>query len=312
MTVEINLKISKNDFYRLYFERQIYLERNAFGCEIINWSTLSNLVHAARPDDPSDLRIFLNGPIPFIHYAQKYQDIDLIKYRLLSDQLASLLSAGATLVLNRLDLRNQSIASFCKQLSSRFGLRIVANGYLAYCGNGTFGKHWDTHDVFASQILGKKLWRVYAPTFHLPLNYQKSKNFKEDCPSDPIFESILHPGDILYIPRGWWHEAIPVDNQETFHIAAGAHTATFIDYLDWLVRTRLPDKLIARKSARFEIDNQDLLIQLADILSTEILSLENHNHFSQELEGLLNQFKKIDLTPQNFHRKPNINQSHHQ
>ncbi|WP_431823978.1 JmjC domain-containing protein [Burkholderia sp. F1] len=307
MAIEINIKISSNDFHRLYFERQFYLERNAFNCEIITWSTLSNLVHASRPDDPSDLRIFLNGPVPFIHYAQKYQDIDLIKYRLLTDRLASLLSAGATLVLNRLDLRDQSIASFCKHLSNRFGFRIVANGYLAYCGNGTFGKHWDTHDVFASQILGKKLWRVYAPTFSLPLNHQKSKNFKEDCPSDPIFESILHPGDILYIPRGWWHEAIPINNQETFHIAAGVHTAKFIDYLDWLLRARLPDTLIARTTARLEFDNQNLLTQFADILSTEILSRENQNCFSQEMEGLLNKFDKIDLTPERHCQKSNIN-----
>ncbi|MDR6500071.1 hypothetical protein J2785_003227 [Burkholderia ambifaria] len=45
----------------------------------------------------------MNGQVPFIQYAEKYQDLDVIKYRLLIDRVTHLLSSGATIVLNGLE-----------------------------------------------------------------------------------------------------------------------------------------------------------------------------------------------------------------
>nr|WP_310136729.1 hypothetical protein [Burkholderia ambifaria] len=99
----IDPSISKDDVYKDYFEKYPYLARRAITNEIIEWPKLSDIVYASNPDQSSEIRIFMNGQVPFIQYAEKYQDLDVIKYRLLIDRVTHLLSSGATIVLNGLE-----------------------------------------------------------------------------------------------------------------------------------------------------------------------------------------------------------------
>ena len=68
-------------------------------------------------------------------------------------------------------------------------------------------------------IDGAQTLEVFAPTFPLPLPHQKSKELQHECPLEPVFDGVLEAGDVLYLPRGWWHEAIPLQNEETFFIS---------------------------------------------------------------------------------------------
>jgi ribosomal protein L16 Arg81 hydroxylase len=50
----------------------------------------------------------------------------------------------------------------------------------------------------------------------------------------PAWEGIVADGDILYIPRGWWHEAFPL-NEPSLHLTISLTPPTAMDYLAWAV-----------------------------------------------------------------------------
>jgi Cupin superfamily protein len=112
--------------------------------------------------------------------------------------------------------------------------------------------HWDPQEAFVIQLCGRKHWRVYQPTRQHPL-----KNDIEPPPAPgggPAWEGVLADGDILYIPRGWWHEAFPL-NEPSLHLTITLTPPTGIDYLGWVVsrlrrhaemRASLPDDAQAR------------------------------------------------------------------
>jgi hypothetical protein len=48
-----------------------------------------------------------------------------------------------------------------------------------------------------------------------------------------LWEGTLEDGDLLYIPRGWWHVALPLA-EPTLHLTVGIHNRTGLDLLRWL------------------------------------------------------------------------------
>ena len=53
------------------------------------------------------------------------------------------------------------------------------------------------------------------------------------CPTDPIMDIILEEGDILYLPRGYWHDPLPL-GMETVHLTIAIYPATGLEYIEWL------------------------------------------------------------------------------
>lgn len=118
--------------------------------------------------------------------------------------------------------------------------------------------HWDTRDVFAVQLIGRKRWILKAPNFELPLYMQQTKNFKDiKEPEEVYMDVILEAGDILYVPRGWWHNPLPI-GEETFHLAVGTFAPTGFEYINWLLK-HTPNILGCRRNlSSFESDEQVL------------------------------------------------------
>lgn len=290
----IGLGVSRQEFYQNYFEKKFLFAQNAIQKHAVTWEGLNEVVF--RESDLTAIRLFKDGLLPDHQYTSKYQDIREVCTQLSREKVESYLAAGATLVVNRLDHKDKAIAMLCQALSTQLGLKVAANGYIAFGGDGTFGKHWDTHDVFAMQLLGRKRWLVYEPTFELPLEHQKSRAFKADCPAMPVFDQVLEPGDILYIPRGWWHEALPITGCETFHITAGAYTGTLIDYLTWIANKHLVGNSLARRSAIPGHISSEELQHFADAVQKSIVEQEIFYEFNNEMGALVNRLDLIDLT----------------
>lgn len=211
--------------------------------------------------DPREgsIALFNNGRLPLEQYTESFWDVGIQRCRIIKDVFYAYLRAGATLVLNRLETKSPIIGQLALEIARFVGEKAVANGYAAFGGEGTFAKHWDTHDVFAVQLIGRKHWKVFAPTFELPLTHQKSKERKHECPTEPVFDGILEAGDVLYLPRGWWHEAIPLDQEETFHIAVGIHTTHIVDYIAWACAQVLTQQLAFRQTLRCNQDHQSAI-----------------------------------------------------
>lgn len=290
----LDISISHPTFYSDYFEKQYYHLSKVVRDETFTWRELDELLFRLDPQNQEDIRVILDGNVSSVDYSLRYQDLDDIRHKIAPVKLQKLLKSGGTVVMNRLDLKNQAIASMCQKISDQYNLKTVSNGYLALGGNGTFGKHWDTHDVFALQLIGRKHWRVYQPTFPLPLEHQKSRHIKDSCPEIPVFDGILNAGDMLYIPRGWWHEAMPLKEEATFHLAIGAHTAKLVDYLVWIANELLPIHQLARTSAMPSTTKEDF--DTFSALVAEVLNdQKNYSKFLNKVEQMRNDYSPFDL-----------------
>ena len=75
-----------------------------------------------------------------------------------------------------------------------------------------FSAHYDVHDVFVLQIAGTKRWHVHAPVHADPLRTPalERPRRRRRAPArseEPLLDEVLHPGDALYLPRGYLHSA---------------------------------------------------------------------------------------------------------
>ncbi len=291
----VRIPIDCSEFYGEYFEKQYFHAPSVVDIDILAWDDINDLLFTLDPEKHEDVKVMLGGRVPVGGYASPYQDLSKFRQRIMPAKLDALLQSGATLVINRLDLKSRKIACVCQIISDLYELKTVANGYFALGGKGTFGKHWDTHDVFALQLFGRKRWRIFRPTLPLPLEHQTSVSVKDTCPKAPVFDRVLQAGDLLYIPRGWWHEAIPLENEPTLHLAIGAHTAKLLDYLTWVADHYLILKEVARTSAMDQLDDGTSLSRFACVVATILADSDVYSRFCREMEGMRNSYVSFDL-----------------
>jgi lysine-specific demethylase/histidyl-hydroxylase NO66 len=145
------------------------------------------------------------------------------------DRVAAAHDAGGTIVLQALHLHWQPAAVYCRGLERELGFPVQANAYATPASAQGFAIHHDTHDVFVLQVAGTKRWRIYEPRFELPLNGQRWSPALGD-PGAPVDELTLQPGDTVYLPRGWPHEAVAQDD-DSLHLTIGLHPPTRLDAL---------------------------------------------------------------------------------
>jgi hypothetical protein len=135
--------------------------------------------------------------------------------------------AGATLVLQGLHHSWPPLAEFCRLLEQELEHPAQANAYFTPRAAQGLPVHHDTHDVLSLQVSGEKRWLVYEPALELPL---KDQRYKPDLggPGEPIHDVTLKPGDTLYLPRGWLHEAA-TSSADSLHITVGVNVYTWLD-----------------------------------------------------------------------------------
>ncbi|NOV30251.1 cupin domain-containing protein [Methylomonas sp. ZR1] len=275
----IHFGIDRTQFLEAHYQSRWWLKRQVLSENNLNWKHIDQALYAMENAN-TQIKLFKDGPVDPSRYTERYWELGEQRTRIVKDVLYRYLTDGATLVLNKLQLYLPEINDYCMDVAQFVGEKTNANAYAAFGGDGSFGKHWDTHDVFALQLIGRKRWRLYQPTFELPLNHQTSLNHKAECPAEPVLDTVLAAGDLLYIPRGWWHEALPIAGDETFHIAIGTFPPKLLDYLLWLCGNQLPDRIESRGSINPYLNTTDLIEGYIPLLQSTLAEPENlHNFF---------------------------------
>jgi lysine-specific demethylase/histidyl-hydroxylase NO66 len=143
------------------------------------------------------------------------------------DRVMAEFSDGATIVLQALHRQWPPVARFCRDLELSLTHPVQANAYVTPPTARGFAVHHDTHDVFVLQTEGRKRWRVYRPLIDLAGPEQPWRDSLGD-PGRPLLEAELRPGDALYLPRGFPHEAEAQDDV-SIHVTIGVLAHTWLD-----------------------------------------------------------------------------------
>jgi hypothetical protein len=158
------------------------------------------------------------------------------------DKLVRLFADGSTLVLQALHRTWPPILAFCQQLAEELGHPVQANAYVTPPQNQGFSNHYDVHDVFVLQIEGEKRWVIHAPVHESPLRDQPWTDRRSAVDArareEPLIETVLAPGDCLYLPRGYLHAAQALGGVST-HLTLGVHTWTRHAVAEQLVQEAL-------------------------------------------------------------------------
>jgi hypothetical protein len=72
--------------------------------------------------------------------------------------------------------------------------------------------HHDTCHALFVQLVGRKTFRLASPLTpgllaEIDPYYHRSKRLKDVCEAGEYLSAELAPGDALFLPVGWWHEA---------------------------------------------------------------------------------------------------------
>jgi ribosomal protein L16 Arg81 hydroxylase len=223
-----------------------------------------------------------------------------------NDCLTQRCQQGATLILNQVHQRVPAIAQFAAELRQVFGFSTQVNAYSSYPNRQGFSCHYDTHEVFILQIEGSKQWCVFQDTVKYPLPDQKSAAFSP--PTEPPYLSCtLHPGDVLYIPRGHWHYAVAGESP-SLHLTLGIHVKTGIDLLEWLVHN-LHQQPEWRKSLPAQCEAASIhehLSSLVQSLSAQLADPTLGDRYQSYLNSLAQPVRKYDFPRQvGFDQFPN-------
>jgi hypothetical protein len=218
---------------------------------LLPWNQLNEILRRHRLDFPR-LRLMRDGKsLPaasYLRYAASGNRRKTPIPRLRAAELAKHLREGATLVLDAVDELYRPLEELAEGLEFVFHERVQINTYAGWRTSRGFDLHWDDHDVFILQVAGRKRWSVYGTTRPYPLAGESEPNPKPT--SAPLWEETLEDGDLLYIPRGHWHVALPLD-EPTLHLTVGIHNRTGIDLLRWLADRLRSSEIFRRDLPRF-------------------------------------------------------------
>ena len=166
-----------------------------------------------------------------------------------TDQLdsAGVLAAfaeGHTLVLQGLHRLWPSIIRFSGDLVEEIGHPVQVNSYITPASSRGFDPHHDVHDVFVLQIAGEKRWILHPPVHEHPLADQPWTDHRAAvgarAAETPTLDTVLRPGDALYVPRGWIHSAEAL-GATSIHLTVGMSALTRHDLLRQVVAALADD-----------------------------------------------------------------------
>ncbi|HET7085956.1 MAG TPA: cupin domain-containing protein [Rhizomicrobium sp.] len=197
--------------------------------DLLSWGELSAILEQHRLTPPR-LKLYRDGqPVDPGHYLTPAM---FGVPRLDAGGLAVCLAQGASLILDDAQELAPKLRDLMHVFQDALHTDAFANLYAGWHTQQAFNRHWDAQEAIVLQLQGRKHWKVYHPTRLHPL-----KNDLEPPPPPsgaPAWDGILNDGDVLYIPRGWWHEAFPL-NEPSLHLTVSLTPPTTLDYLGWVM-----------------------------------------------------------------------------
>lgn len=195
---------------------------------VFSWEEFNRLLNMSKLWSDRSMKIVLDG-----------QNLDLAEYGRVGqtregyqanipdpEQTIQLLRRGATVILDLIETLSPSVAAVSAALQTATGGVAVCNAYCSWRAHQGFMAHFDTTDVFALHIEGTKVWRVYEGRADNAIdvegyNYGTFEPEHHARAKGNLLEEIeMTAGDVLYLPRGQYHEAL-ASSDASLHLSFG-------------------------------------------------------------------------------------------
>ncbi len=228
--------IDAETFFRDYFgKKHLHVkgtpERTA---AIMTLGGLNALMSMTSVWSPQTLKLFVDrNPVPVPEYCAKALALGGEALRPDPDKVQDWIGKGASVILNDIDALSPGVRQFANELQEATGGRSQANLYFSMSQHQAFGPHCDVHEVFAVHCNGEKVWNIYENREDTPINHPSFQfgDAERERRAGKVAEEVrMQPGDLLYIPRGLYHDALASQNG-ALHIAFGVTLPKPLDLL---------------------------------------------------------------------------------
>jgi hypothetical protein len=217
------------------------------------------------------IRVAKDGVVtPATRYTRPGGTGAMVGDQVADDRVLELFLDGHTVVFQGLHRLWPPLIDFAGALTTDLGHPVQVNAYVTPSQSQGFSAHYDVHDVFVLQVAGEKRWRIHAPVHEAPLRDQpwagRRAAVEEQARSEPVIDTVLRPGDALYLPRGYLHAAEAMGGV-TCHLTVGVHPVTRHDVLEALLDIASDDARL-RASLPLGVDVGDPAAVAADVAAT--------------------------------------------
>ncbi|MEU0136326.1 cupin domain-containing protein [Streptomyces sp. NPDC006296] len=212
--------------------------------EHFSWRDLNEILSRGRVE-PAELKLCTGGrSLPEHAYTVTragHRVVDL-------SRTFSLMWSGASLVIDSLDRIHPAVRAATDDVMRMVGETASCNLFVTFDDAQAFASHFDEVDTFVVQVLGTKSWQVHGPSEEHPLpEYGDSDPAR--CPQTVLFDRTLEPGDVIHVPRGWWH-TVRGGGESSLHLTFAFTRRTGYDWLRWVAYRALDSADVRESLAR--------------------------------------------------------------
>ena len=296
---DIITPLSVDEFFEKFHDKKplhIKAKNRQKFSHIMSWEKLNELLNMRSIWSLHSLNLVKDKqPIHPQQYCDSKINRDKQESLIPSPQkVISFLKSGASLICNDIDQLSPELSQTAHALQSSLNGKCQANLYCSWEGYQAFDSHFDTHDVYALHIEGTKTWRIYEgrvdnPIPH-PLFTQLPQTYHEQHKGKVALEIHMEPGDLLYIPRGTYHDAVATSQTKAFghgsvHIAFGVNHTLGLDMLDLMREYLLQNKFFRSPIMDFSAESIE---QYFDQFLDEIKAVSQSTAFKNTVQNLQN------------------------
>ncbi|MEP7124154.1 MAG: cupin domain-containing protein [Byssovorax sp.] len=218
-----------------------------------------------------------DGVMAFPEHLALDLDPHLDLAALLADRalLRAYVDAGHPLVWNRARGVAPAIDALAAALSDTFGAHVWPNIYATGSAGTPFEMHFDAHEVLAVHVEGEKTWQISAVRVDRPLDAAEMEPAvaaalrarRDEARARVALTIAVAPGDVLYIPRGQFHNA-STPRGRSLHVTFGMRQLTGFDVIKLLGTTALAEPLFREylPAAAADVDGARAAALLQEIL----------------------------------------------
>ena len=222
--------VSVDEFLSRYWVKQHLFCRGSADkfAGLLSWTALNEmLAHHWR--EPHRFRLACQGRNldPAI-----YSDVGTSNGRIRAKDVTDQLRRGATLSFDAIDELHQPLTRLSESFEAFFRSDTQINLYAAWRALHGLDLHRDDQEVFILQLDGRKRWLLYGASVD-GVDRTKLKSTAVP-PAGASFDQVLQAGDLLYIPRGCYHVAVPM-NEPALHLTVSVKNPRGRDLLLWMV-----------------------------------------------------------------------------
>jgi ribosomal protein L16 Arg81 hydroxylase len=281
---EMLAPITVDVFFKEYWlQKPLWVQRQQMNYynDLLTITDIENYLYRNHDLRYPQIRLVQNGKeIPISNYKiRKSNGSDRHYEHLINKNVAfEYFNQGATLILNQHQRCNKQLSAFCEALQTRFKCYFQTNLYFSTAHTMGFTPHWDNHEVFALQIYGEKIWKIYDKVAD-DAPQSQSVTLADDV--KPLLEVTLRAGDLLYVPRGYVH-SVHTAASSSLHITLGAFPPTYSDFLQFMAQ-QLP---FAQLNQYFDFTNdgfQQFQQIIGNFLSNDSILEQFQNHIQNTL-----------------------------